>query len=81
MQLQLFHKWQCPYSARVRSFIEEHGLNDQIAYSEITEDEGAEAKLRELTGKAQVPCLSVDGKPILESSDIVQWLQQNLVKA
>ncbi len=78
MNLQLFHKWQCPYSARVRDFIDEHGLKEQINYNEINESDEARGKLMKLTGKTQVPCLVVDGKPILESDEIVRWLQQNL---
>lgn len=81
MNLQLYHKWQCPYSARVRDFVDEHRLGDKIEYVEIHEAEGAQDKLAALTGKTQVPCLVVDGKPMLESSEIVQWLRQNLVEA
>jgi glutaredoxin 3 len=81
LNLQLYHKWQCPYSARVRDFVDEHRLGDKIEYVEIHEAEGAQDKLAALTGKTQVPCLVVDGKPMLESSEIVQWLRQNLVEA
>jgi glutaredoxin len=81
LNLQLYHKWQCPYSARVRDFVDEHRLGDKIDYVEIHEAEGAQDKLAVLTGKTQVPCLVVDGKPMLESSEIVQWLRQNLVEA
>ncbi len=81
MKLELIHKWQCPYSARVRDFIDEQGLKDQIDYTEINEVEGAKDKLSQLTGKSQVPCLVIDGEPMLESGDIVQWLQQNLTGA
>ena len=81
MNLQLFHKWHCPYSARVRDFVDEHGLGDRIDYVEIQEVEGAKERLAAMTGKSQVPCLVVDGKPMLESGAIVQWLQQNLVKS
>ena len=81
MNLQLFHKWQCPYSARVRDFIDEHRLGDRIEYVEIHEVEGAQDKLAGMTGKSQVPCLMVDGEPMLESNKIVEWLRQNLVKA
>ncbi len=79
MNIQLFHKWQCPYSARVRDFIDEHQLGSRIEYVEINEVEGAQDKLAQMTGKSQVPCLVVDGKPLLESAEIVQWLRQNLV--
>lgn len=78
MKLELIHKWACPYSARVRDFIEERGLNEQIAYLEVNETEGARDRLEQLTGKTQVPCLVADGEPILESRDIIQWLEQNL---
>jgi glutathione S-transferase len=81
LNLQLFHKWHCPYSARVRDFVDEHGLGDRIDYVEIQEVEGAKERLAAMTGKSQVPCLVVDGKPMLESGAIVQWLQQNLVKS
>lgn len=77
MKLELIHKWACPYSARVRDFIEERGLQDQIAYLEVNETDGAKDRLAQLTGKTQVPCLVVDGEPILESRDIIQWLEQN----
>jgi len=81
MNLQLFHKWQCPYSARVRDFVDEHRLGDRIEYVEIQEAEGARDRLAGMTGKTQVPCLVVDGEPMLESGAIVEWLQQNLVKS
>ena len=78
MKLELIHKWACPYSARVRDFIEERGLQDQIAYLEVNETEGAKDRLTQLTGKTQVPCLVADGEPLLESRDIIQWLDRNL---
>jgi glutathione S-transferase len=81
LKLELIHKWTCPYSARVRDFIEEHGLKDRIDFLEINESEGAKDRLSQLTGKTQVPCLVVDGEPKLESNDIIQWLDQNLVSA
>ena len=81
MKLELIHKWACPYSARVRDFIEERGLQDQIAYLEVNETEGAKERLAQLTGKTQVPCLVADGEPILESRDIIQWLEQNVERA
>ena len=77
MKLELIHKWACPYSARVRDFIEERGLKDQIVFMEVNESEGAKDRLEQLTGKTQVPCLVVDGEPILESQDIIQWLDRN----
>ena len=80
MKLELIHKWTCPYSARVRDFIEEKGLKDHIDFFEIIEDDGAKDRLTQLTGKSQVPCLVIDGEPKLESNDIIQWLAENGAK-
>lgn len=76
MELKLYHKWMCPYSAKVRDFIEERQLTDQVQY--IDRDENAENKqsLKDLTGKTQVPCLLIDGKPMLESEEIVNFLDR-----
>ncbi|KAA2235420.1 glutaredoxin family protein [Salinarimonas soli] len=81
MTIQLYHRWRCPYSARVRDFVDANGLKERIDYLELSEAPGAESDLQALTGRGQVPCLVVDGKPILESADIVAWLDDNLVKA
>jgi len=81
LKLELIHKWTCPYSAQVRDFIEENGLKSRIDFLEISETEGAKDRLSQLTGKTQVPCLVIDGVPKLESRDIIQWLNQNLVDA
>lgn len=78
MKLELIHKWACPYSARVRDFIEERGLQERIAFQEVNETEGAKDRLVQLTGKTQVPCLVAEGEPILESKDIIEWLDRNL---
>ncbi len=78
MKLELIHKWACPYSARVRDFIEERGLQERIDYQEVNETEGAKDRLVQLTGKTQVPCLVAEGEPILESKDIIEWLDRNL---
>ena len=80
MPLQLYHRWHCPYSKRVRDFVDANALGEKIEYLELGEAEGAEDKLADLTGRSQVPCLVVDGEPILESADIVDWLRTNLVE-
>lgn len=80
MELRLFHKWTCPYSAKVRDFIEENGIRDKIEYVDREEKDHAQ-KLKELTGKTQVPCLMVDGKPMHESEDIISFLKENLLSS
>lgn len=79
MHVELIHRWKCPYSARVRDFISRHHLEDQVYYRAADEDAAAQEALAELTHGNQVPCLIVDGTPILESTDIIQWLNEHMV--
>lgn len=45
----------------------------------ISTDTEAEQALIAIGGKRQVPCLFIDGKPLYESSDIIAWIQKNLL--
>ena len=74
MKLELFKKETCPYCRKVMDFIAGTGRTD-IIYQDIIEDEGAEKRLVEVGGKAQVPCLFIDGEPMYESMDIIHWLE------
>lgn len=76
MKLELFKKETCPYCRKVMNYIAESGRTD-IIYRDIVESEEAENTLVSVTGKHQVPCLFIDGKPMFESQDIIDWLAAN----
>lgn len=78
MDLELYHLWKCPYSAKVRDHIAELELEEKFNYREIAEDHEALGLLQDKTGGTQVPCLMIDGQPILESAAIVAWINENL---
>lgn len=78
MKLELFKRDSCPYCVKVQMFIEELGVEDQIEQLDISKDAAARKRLVEVGGKQQVPCLFIDGKPLYESSDIVNWIDINL---
>ena len=52
----------------MRSLDLELPVHDVHASSEVRE------ALLQATGRTQVPCLFVDGVPLLESLDIIAWL-------
>ncbi len=79
MNLELLHRWHCPYSRKVRDFIDQNNLGSQIKLSELDETTGAIERLVQLTGKQKSPCLLIDGRPLLESDEIVRWLRDNLL--
>lgn len=45
-----------------------------ILYCDIHQSEKHRERLIREGGKEQVPCLFIDGKPLYESTDIIDWL-------
>lgn len=76
--LALYYYPTCPYCRKVTKFIEKNDL-DEIELKNINQDQEAEAKLIEVGGKRQVPCLFIDGEALYESNDIIDWLKRNLL--
>jgi len=80
MKIELYHFESCPYCGKVRRYIDGIGAKSQIEYFDILKDKGAHDRLMKINDDEQVPCLVVDGKPILESDDIIAWLKDNFKK-
>ncbi len=78
MKLELFKRDSCSYCVKVQMLIEELGVGDKIEQLDITRDAAARKRLIEVGGKQQVPCLFIDGKPLYESRDIMDWIEANL---
>ena len=77
--LILYYYPTCPYCRKVTKFIDKNDL-DKIELKNINQDQEAEAELIEVGGKRQVPCLFIDGEPLYESDDIINWLKSNVVE-
>jgi len=73
-EVTLYVKSRCGFSLRALNTRTNLHLEDAVKVCNVSEDAAAMATLEKLTGKQQAPCLVVDGKPILESDDIVQHL-------
>ncbi|KXS49848.1 Glutaredoxin [Halanaerobium congolense] len=76
--LVLYYYPTCPYCRKVTRFIDKHDL-EEIELKNINQNEAAETELIKVGGKRQVPCLFIDGEPLYESSDIINWLKSNLI--
>ncbi|PTX17545.1 LOW QUALITY PROTEIN: glutaredoxin [Halanaerobium congolense] len=77
--LVLYYYPTCPYCRKVTRFIDKHDL-EEIELKNINQNEAAETELIKVGGKKrQVPCLFIDGEPLYESSDIINWLKSNLI--
>lgn len=74
MTLELYKMDSCPFCRRVMRYIESTGRRDVI-YRDITASREDERTLIRVGGKRQVPCLFIDGNPMYESLDIIEWLR------
>ena len=75
MSLILYHFEACPYCAKVRNAVAELGI--ELEMRDTRQSEACREELLVLTGKTQVPCLVIDGRPMHESDDIVRYLKKN----
>lgn len=75
MDLVLYYKPTCPYCQKVISYLKSR--NRELTMRDISTDPEALETLIGVGGKKQVPCLFVDGKPMYESDDIIQFLESN----
>lgn len=73
MKLDLYMFPSCPYCRRVMAMIDASGRKD-VVYHNIHANETDRQTLIRVGGKEQVPCLFIDGKPMYESQDIIDWL-------
>ena len=76
--LTLYYKPMCPYCQKVLNFMNQNKISLPL---KNTENENLRGELIKLGGKPQVPCLSIDGKALYESDDIVEWLNKNRVRS
>lgn len=76
MKLVLYHYEVCPFCVVVREAIDRLKVPD-VEYRDILKDPQYREELVAMNGIGQVPCLLIDGKPMLESEDIVDFLEEN----
>ena len=74
--LELYYRNFCGYSRKVLDYMEEHGIT--MTMHCLQTEAGAEEGLVALGGKAQVPCLIIDGEAMYESDDIIAYLAANV---
>lgn len=73
--LHLYKFDSCPFCVRVMDVIDDQNI--KVVYKDIMMEPDSLSQLIADTGKRTVPCLYIDGKPMFESADIINWLTQN----
>jgi glutaredoxin 3 len=74
-ELIFYYRSTCFWCNRVIDVLK--ALKVPVIYKDISLDKAAKRELIQIGGKQQVPCLFVDGHPIYESKDIIQWLKDH----
>lgn len=52
-------------------------LGVKVNYKDIIKETANREKLQSDTGRSTVPCLYINGEPMFESADIMEWLEKN----
>ncbi len=73
--LILYYKPACPYCQKVLDFMKSKSI--VVPLRNIEENPDYRQQLVQAGGKAQVPCLFIDGRAQYESDDIIHWLEEN----
>ena len=73
--LILYYKETCPFCKKVLSYLED--LKKTLPMKSIKGHPENLAELEKLTGKKQVPCLSIDNEGLLESDAIILWIEEH----
>ncbi|MCR5666886.1 MAG: glutathione S-transferase N-terminal domain-containing protein [Eubacterium sp.] len=76
MKLALYKYDTCPFCQRVLREIQSQGRTD-IEMHDTMKNADDQLYLMEHGGMNQVPCLFIDGKPLYESMDIIDWLRNH----
>lgn len=74
-KIVLYYKPTCPYCQKVLDYLED--LNKTLVLKNIKGHPENTEDLKRLSQKTQVPCLIIDGEPLLESDAIILWLEEH----
>lgn len=64
-----------PFCKKVMYYLKRNNLSVEIM--DINKDPKNKEDLERIGGKVQVPMLLIDGKPLYESDDIIDWFKKN----
>lgn len=76
-ELVLYYFPSCPYCQKVLNYLKDRDLMEEVELKNTREEADAKKELVSTGGKDQVPCLFIDGKPLYESDDIIEWFAEN----
>lgn len=77
-KLKLYYKPTCPYCQKVLHFLKKKNI--ELPLRNVDADSDGRKELIKIGGKAQIPCLVIDGRALYESDEIIEWMEKNIVE-
>lgn len=74
--MKLYYFASCRFCQRVLSTIDDLNIRSHFEFLDILEHPEYGDELEKMNGTRQVPCLVIDGKPMLESMDIIAYIKK-----
>jgi len=75
-ELKFYYMPTCPFCKKVIQYMDRNNI--EVEMLDIKADPKNQKDLIEIGGIDQVPMLLIDGKPLYESDDIIQWFKNNM---
>ena len=75
LDLKLYYMKTCPFCQRVLDYLAQSNIS--VPLKDINDSVENRKELIDIGGKAQVPCLVIDGKALYESLDIIEWFKNH----
>jgi glutaredoxin 3 len=76
--LELYYYDACYFCRKVIKVINDHDV--KVEYFDVLANNDHAIKLFRDTGKNMVPCLYINGSPMHESDDIINFLNTHIIK-
>jgi glutaredoxin 3 len=75
-ELLLYYRRSCPFCVRVLNHL--NSCSATIPMKELAQEPETRQDLIAFGGKAQVPCLAINGEALYESDAIIKWISAHL---
>lgn len=75
VELMFYYSSHCVYSRKVLRYLD--SINKTLPMKDIYRDPEAKKEFFEIVGEKIVPCLTINGKPLYDANEIIEWLSSH----
>ncbi len=75
-KVKVYYSDYCPHCTGIIDYVKNNNLDVELV--NCSSDLKAQKEIMDLGGKMQVPMMTIDGKAMYESKDILEWIKENM---